>query len=42
MVALTLSLPERKIAEFANRVDLDELAHDEPPHLNLYCLISSL
>ena len=27
-----------KIAEFANSVDLDEVVHDEPPHLDLYCL----
>ena len=25
------------IAEFANSVDLDEVAHYEPPHLDLYC-----
>ena len=31
-----------KIAEFANSVDLDEVAHDEPPHLDLHCLPSSL
>ena len=31
-----------KIAEFANRADLDELAHDEPPHLDLSCLPSNL
>ena len=24
----------RKIAEFANSVDLDEVAHDESPHLD--------
>ena len=35
-------LPEMKIAEFANSVDLDEVAHPEPPHLDLYCLPSSL
>ena len=28
-------------AEFANRVDLDEVAHNEPPHLGLHCLHSS-
>ena len=39
---LTLSLPETKIAEFANSVDLDEVAHGEPPHLELHCLPSSL
>ena len=29
-----------KIVEFANRVDPDEVAHDEPPHLDLHCLPS--
>ena len=27
-----------KIDEFANSVDLDEVAHNEPPHLELHCL----
>ena len=31
-----------KIAELANRVDLDEVAHFEPPHLDLNCLPSSI
>ena len=35
---LTLSVPMKKIAEFANSVDLDEVAHNEPPPLDLYCL----
>ena len=39
---LTLLLPQMQIAEFANSVDLDEVAHDEPPHLDLHCLPSSL
>ena len=39
---LTLKVPETKIAEFANSVDLDEVAHNEPPHLELHCLPSSL
>ena len=26
----------------ANSVELDEVAHDEPPHLDLYCLPASL
>ena len=39
---LTLQLPETKIAEFANSIDLDEVAHNEPPHLDLHCLPSSL
>ena len=37
-VDLTLYLPVTKIAEFANSVDLDEVAHNEPPHLDLHCL----
>ena len=36
-VALTL-LAETNLAEFANSVDLDEVAHYEPPHLDLHCL----
>ena len=39
---LTLEVPSTKIAELANNVDLDEVAHDEPPHLDLHCLSSSL
>ena len=39
---LTLSLTETKITEFANSVDLDEVAHHEPPHLDLRWLPSSL
>ena len=31
-----------KIAEFANSVDLDEVAQNEPPHLDLHCLPLSL
>ena len=30
------------MAKFANEVDLDEVAHHEPPHLDLHCLSSSL
>ena len=30
------------MAEFANSVDLDEVAHDEPPHLDFHCLSFSL
>ena len=39
---LNLLVPETKIAEIANSVDLDDLAHDEPPHLDLHCLPSGL
>ena len=31
-----------QIAEFANSIDLDEVAHYELPHLDLHCLPSSL
>ena len=27
------------ICKFANSVNLDEVAHYEPPHLDLYCLL---
>ena len=37
-----LYLPVTKIAEFVNSVDLDEVAHNEPPHLDRHCLPSSL
>ena len=40
--AFNFQVPETKIAEFANRVDLDEVAHNEPPHLDLHCLPSRL
>ena len=39
---LTFKVPEMKIVEFANGVDLDEVAHYEPPHLDLHCLPFSL
>ena len=29
-------------AEFGNSVDLDEVAYNEPPHLDLHCLPSHL
>ena len=31
-----------KITDFTNSVGSDEVAHDEPPHLNLHCSPSSL
>ena len=37
-----INIPEMKIAEFANSVYLDEVAHNEPPHLDLHCLPSNL
>ena len=42
LVLLTLKLTETQIAAFANSVALDEVAHDEPPHLDLHCLSSNL
>ena len=39
---LTLKLRETKIAEFANCIDLDEVAHNEPPNTDLPCLPSCL
>ena len=33
---------EGKVAEFANSVDPDEVAHNEPLHLYLHYLLSSL
>ena len=33
---------ETKIAEFANSVDLDEVAHKEPAHLHLHSMPSRL
>ena len=35
-------VPETKITEFSNSIDLDEVAHNEPPHLDQHCLPSSL
>ena len=39
---LTCKVPNTTIAEFANTVDPDETAHNEPSHLDLQCLPSSL
>ena len=36
--SLALFVPEMKIAEFANNADLDEVAHNEPSHLDLHIL----
>ena len=41
MSSTTLT-PKRKTAEFANSVDPDEATHNQPPHLDLHCLSSSL
>ena len=37
----SLSTRDEK-AEFANNIDFDEVAHNEPPHLDLHCLLSSV
>ena len=37
---LTLRVPWTNITEFANSADLDEVAYNEPPHLDLHCLPS--
>ena len=34
--------PKTKEVKFANSVDPDQMAHDEPSHLDLLCLPSSL
>ena len=39
---LTLLSTRDEIAEFANSVDLEEVVHNEPPHLDLHCLPSRL
>ena len=31
-------VPKLKTLVFATRVDQDEAAHNEPPHLDLHCL----
>ena len=35
-------IPETKIVECASSVVLDEVAHNEPPHLDLHCLSSGI
>ena len=41
-IGINQMVPETKIAEFANSLDLDEVAQHEPTHLDLHCLPSSL
>ena len=38
---LALNAPMNKIFKFVNSIDLDEVAHNEPPHLDLHCLPSA-
>ena len=39
---LTIRGPNKKTAEFENSAELGEAALNEPPHLDLPCLSSSL
>ena len=39
---LTVKVPKTKRVKIANSVDPDEVAHREPPHLDLHCFQSSL
>ena len=39
---LKLTAADRKVAELANSVDFDKVAHHEPPYLLLHCLLSTL
>ena len=39
---LTIKVPRTKIDEFANSIYPDEVAQNEPPHLDLHCLLYSL
>ena len=38
LFSLALQAPKVKIVELANSVDPDEVAHNEPPYLNLHFL----
>ena len=38
----TLSARDKKKGKFAHSIDRDEEAHNEPPHVDLHCLPSSL
>ena len=39
---ITLKVIKMKIVKFANRVYSGEMAHNEPPHLDLHCLLCYL
>ena len=41
-VSLSLKVPVMNTAEFVNSIDVDGVAQNEPPHLDLYCLPSCL
>ena len=38
----SLTTRDAKQNEFPNSVDLDEVAHNEPPHLDLHCFPTRL
>ena len=40
--ALRVNYQRRKQVKFADSVELDKVAHNEPPHLDVHCLPSSL
>ena len=42
ILGINSKVPEMKTGEFANSIGLDEVAHNEPPILDLHCLPSSL
>ena len=42
ILVLIPKMQKTKMDELANSVDPDEVAHNEPPHLDLHCLPSSL
>ena len=39
---VTFQVPEMKIAEFANSIDLDEVVYCKPPHIDPHYLPSGL
>ena len=41
-IGLTLIVPEIETFEFANSIDLNEVAHSESPHLDLHQFLYSL
>ena len=42
IVSINSLTTETKIADFANSIDLDEVAHNEPTYLQLHSLPASL
>ena len=39
-VPAQIMITETKLAEFANSINLDEVVHKEPPHLDLHFLFA--